>query len=158
MLSDTSKLKRAIIVDIDGTICDTAHRVHFVRNEEGKKDWKSFYEAMDGDLPRMEVVEEVGGLYKSGIEVILVSGRPEEYRERTLAWALKHDLPFIPAQLFMRKDGDYRADTIVKQEIYDEFIKDRYNIHMAFDDRPAVIRMWESNGITVKDVGDGQEF
>jgi len=40
-------VKKAIIVDIDGTLADVEHRVHHVQNEP--KDWKSFNENMEHD-------------------------------------------------------------------------------------------------------------
>ena len=59
----------------------------------------------------------------------------------------------------MRKDGDYRKDTIVKGEMYDQMLADGYEPTMVFDDRPSVLRMWrEIDGLKVIDVGDGLEF
>lgn len=148
----------AIIVDIDGTLCDTEHRVHFLRGK--KKDWMAFYAASDLDKPRYDVIAQVQKYYDEGYQIILVSGRPEEYRGKTKDWfgRLESGPPFANCELFMRKDGDYRADTITKKEIFDEHIKDKYSVACAFDDRPAVIRMWEENGIEVIDVGEGIEF
>lgn len=57
----------------------------------------------------------------------------------------------------MRKAGDKRDDTIVKQEIYDAYFKGR-NIVEVIDDRPSVIRMLQANGLNVRDVGNGEEF
>ena len=45
----------------------------------------------------------------------------------------------------MRENGDYRSDDIVKQEILD-LCFDKDNIELVIDDRPRVVRMWESNG------------
>ena len=59
----------------------------------------------------------------------------------------------------MRKTGDYRKDTVVKGEMYDQMLADGYEPSMVFDDRPSVIRMWrELGGLTVIDVGQGLEF
>ncbi|MDP6730468.1 MAG: tyrosine-type recombinase/integrase, partial [SAR324 cluster bacterium] len=48
-LSRRPKKQPAAIVDIDGTISDPAHRLHFVKT--GKKDWKAFFEAIPNDPP-----------------------------------------------------------------------------------------------------------
>ena len=45
-------------------------------------------------------------------------------------------------ELYMRKTDDVRRDSIIKEELYNEHIKDKYNVNMVFDDRPQVIRMW----------------
>ena len=59
----------------------------------------------------------------------------------------------------MRKEGDYRSDTIVKEEMYNQMLVDGYKPTMVFDDRPSVLRMWRELGsLTVIDVGLGVEF
>ena len=35
--------QKAIIVDIDGTIGDLSHRLHHIKNPEGKKDFDKFH-------------------------------------------------------------------------------------------------------------------
>ena len=35
--------KQIIICDIDGTIANLQHRLHYIRNPEGTKDWDSFH-------------------------------------------------------------------------------------------------------------------
>lgn len=41
--------QKAIIVDLDGTLCNAEHRKHYV--EAKKKDWKSFYNGIAQDKP-----------------------------------------------------------------------------------------------------------
>jgi len=57
----------------------------------------------------------------------------------------------------MRRSGDSRDDTIVKEQIYNTYLKDM-NVTLVIDDRPKVIRMWESLGLEVLDVGNQVEF
>ena len=71
--------------------------------------------------------------------------------------ALKLELGYIIMELIMkkllmRKTGDKRRDTEVKEEIYNEFIKDKYNVLTVFDDRPCVVRMWKRLNLMVCDV------
>lgn len=156
-MEETKTKIPAVIVDLDGTICETEHRVQkFMRGK--KKDWKGFYEAMDLDEPRHDVVKRVEEFMEMGFTILLVSGRPEEYRARTQKWFADKGLGFETLPLFMRKTGDFRPDTIIKKEILDEHIRDKYEINCAIDDRPSVIRMWGENGISVIDVGLGEEF
>jgi hypothetical protein len=55
----------------------------------------------------------------------------------------------------MRADGDSRGDVIVKKEIYDLFIKGKYNVMLAIDDRKKVCRFWrEDLGIPVLQLDD----
>lgn len=147
-----SRTQKDVIVDIDGTLADCAHRQHFIRGK--RKKWKKFFEAASKDRPRIDVVTQVRELAKRH-SIRLVSGRPEEYRQQTLEWLDHYRIPF--ESLHMRENGDYRSDDIVKQEILD-LCFDKDNIELVIDDRPRVVRMWESNGLKVLDVGDGVEF
>jgi hypothetical protein len=42
-----NNIKKVIICDLNGTLCNIDHRRHFV--EEEPQDWKSFYEAIEDD-------------------------------------------------------------------------------------------------------------
>jgi uncharacterized HAD superfamily protein len=141
-----------IIVDIDGTLADCAHRLHLVRGK--RKRWGKFFTAASQDKPRAEVLAHVRELAKQH-NIHLVTGRPEEYRQQTLKWLAHYRVPFD--SLYMRESGDYRPDDVVKQEILD-LCFDKGQIELVIDDRPRVVRMWRSNGLRVLDVGDGVEF
>ena len=147
-----SQTQKDIIVDIDGTLADCSHRRRFIRGR--RKKWKKFFDAASKDRPRIDVVARVRELANHH-RIHLVSGRPEEYRRQTLEWLGHYRIPF--ESLHMREDGDYRPDDVVKQEILDHCF-DKDNIELVIDDRPRVVRMWESNGLKVLDVGDGVEF
>ena len=47
----------------------------------------------------------------------------------------------------MRKKGDHRKDSIVKKELYEEHIKNRYEVLCVFDDRNQVVDMWREEGL-----------
>jgi uncharacterized HAD superfamily protein len=147
-----SKTQKDVIVDIDGTLADCSHRLRFIRGR--RKKWGKFFEAASQDRPRIDVVAQVRELAKRH-KIHLVSGRPEEYRQQTLNWLARYRIPF--ESLYMRESGDYRPDDVVKQEILD-LCFDKDNIELVIDDRPRVVRMWQSNGLKVLDVGDGVEF
>jgi hypothetical protein len=51
----------------------------------------------------------------------------------------------------MRELGDSRPDAVVKQEMYEEYIKDKYNVLAVFDDRPSVVAFWRDLGLYVFD-------
>jgi hypothetical protein len=56
--------------------------------------------------------------------------------------------------LLMRKDGDFRADHIVKQEILDKHI-DKERVLFVLDDRQQVVDMWRRNGLVCFQVAEG---
>lgn len=145
--------RKDIICDIDGTLCDISDRLHLVKSN-AKKDWAAFFRNIPFDKPRMEIIEKVQELSKS-YNIVLVSGRPEDYKAQTIEWMKTYGVPY--ETLIMRKSGDFRADDIVKQEILDAYF-DKSQIELVIDDRPRVIRMWQANGLKVEDVGKGVEF
>jgi len=92
-----------------------------------------------------------------GHTILFVSGRGSEYRKETEAW-LADRLLNRQYALFMRGFQDRRDDTIVKQELYEKYIKPYFNVEAVYDDRPKVVRMWRELGLTVFDCGNGVEF
>lgn len=150
------KVERDVVVcDIDGTIADIKHRLHYVKGE--KKDWKGFFGEMDKDTVRTDVFEILEKHRANGADVIFVTARPEDYKEVTVEWLLKNKLLRDDTLMFMRRSGDTRDDTIVKKQIYDKYLANM-NIIQVIDDRPKVIRMWMQEGLPVLDVGDKVEF
>ena len=144
--------KATVVVDIDGTLADIGHRRHHI--EGRRKKWGKFFKEMDRDLPIPEVAAKVRALSQDHT-IILVTGRPDDYREVTELWLKQHKIPY--QELYMRRAGDFRPDDIVKQEILDRHLK-KEEIKLVIEDTPRVIRMWRRNGLEVEDVGDGMEF
>lgn len=147
-------LNNIVVVDIDGTVADCKHRQHHVRKDP--KDWKAFFSEMGSDSPRDEVFAEAESLAEDEEAVIVfVTARPEDYRGITERWLQDNNMPYT--HMLMRRSGDKRPDTEVKQDILNTYLK-QYNIVQVFDDRPSVIQMWRDNGLEVTDVGEGIDF
>lgn len=148
------EMKNIVVVDIDGTVADVTHRLKYVKQDP--KDWKSFFSQMSFDTPRMDVYNKASDLaVANDAEIVFVSARPEDYRDKTQDWLYEHGMDYM--HLLMRPRNDKRPDTEVKQNIYNKFLAN-YNVIKVFDDRPSVVRMWESLDLDVEDVGSGKEF
>lgn len=146
------------LIDIDGTIADITHRLHFVKPGKGhKKDWKGFFESMDEDEVREDVKAQVMKFFNDGKTIIFMSGRPEKYREFTQRWLARNFLN-IYYTIIMRKSTDKRQDDETKRDLFNEYFPDKSVIHVVFDDRPRVIKVWRELGLNVVDVGKGVEF
>lgn len=95
-------------------------------------------------------------------KIFFFSGRMEKFREPTKNFLLNKcwiDVENDPLyELHMRKDDDFAADEIIKEEMYKNNIEGKYNVLFVFDDRPKVIRMWKKIGLPVFNVGSGREF
>lgn len=136
-----------IICDLDGTLCNVGHRRHFIE----KKDWKSFYENIPYDQPNQWCLNILKRFQKE--EILFVTGRPEEYRQHTTDWLKRIGYDGIP--VFMRPSGDYRKDSEIKTEIYNEQIKPKYQISFCIDDRTQVVRAWRALGLICLQCDDG---
>lgn len=135
--------RKGIIVDLDGTLCDTLHRQHFMTGE--KKNWPAFYDALTEDRPNYWCLDLTRIYWDAGVDIIFVSGRPDDYRAQTEVWLIRHC--HFYDQLLMRKSGDYRKDSIVKAEIYREHIEPYFEIKFCIDDRQQVVDMWRELGL-----------
>jgi len=150
-------MTKSIIVDIDGTLSNPNHRRHLVEGED--KDWEKFFSKVDED-PINEWCKTLVTSIKCSmyqpveIKVILVTGRPEISKDgvnvyrKTVEWLDEHNLGNMYDELVMRPKGDFRKDTVVKQEILDEQLPDADSILFAVDDRKDIAKMWRENGIT----------
>jgi len=142
-------MSKAIIVDIDGTLSDPNHRRHLVEGED--KDWEKFFSKVDED-PINEWCKEVIERFKEDYIIYLVTGRPEKSKDgisvnrKTRDWLFANNIHFD--DIVMREHGDFRKDTVVKQEILDEKLPEPEDILFAIDDREDIAEMWRENGIT----------
>lgn len=136
--------KDCIVVDLDGTLCQIDHRLHFVRGE-GKKNWKAFFEALKDDTPNFWCQSIITGV-KDIYDIVLCSGRTDNYEQLTMNWLSNWGIDYN--ELFMRKRNDFRPDYIVKEVILDFEILTRYKPYFFIDDRSSVVKMWRSRGFT----------
>lgn len=142
-----------IIVDIDGTLADIAHRLHFIRSE-GKPDWDSFFDACGSDEPITPVVALTACLSARPNTVIYCSGRTERVRNTTESWLKRVGL--WPKHLYMRADGDHRPDDIIKRELLARIRADGFDPVLAIDDRKRVVDMWRAEGLICAQVAEGE--
>lgn len=135
----------AILCDIDGTVA-----LHGDRNPY---DTSRYHE----DQPNTPVIEAVRRERDAGLEIVFCSGRSAAFFDITAKWILDNVFPERETgfSLHMRKVGDVRNDAIVKNELFDEHIRDRYDVRRIYDDRDRVVAMWRSLGLTVLQCADG---
>lgn len=86
-------------------------------------------------------------------KVIIFSGRNGDSREETRKWLLDHQVSYD--NLIMRSEGDVRKDSVIKQEMFDQYVKDKYNVWFIVDDRDQVVKMWRDMGLVCLQVNYG---
>lgn len=140
-LLQNKDLPKTIICDLDGTLA--------------KIEGRSPYDASNCEFDALNesVASIVKSYYKNDYKILLVSGRQSQHREQTERWLKKYEINYHA--LIMRETSDMRKDSIVKKEIFDNHIKDKYYIEFILDDRNQVVDMWRELGLTCLQVDYG---
>lgn len=133
IIEENTELPPAYIFDIDGTLA-------LITNRSPYDDILAI-----NDRINPMVVKLLHKLSKD-FTIIIVTGRQDRALQVTKEWLNLHNIPYN--HLYMRATGDNRNDNIVKEEIYENNIRDKYSIWGVFDDRNSVVDMWRSKGLT----------
>lgn len=133
-------LPPAIIVDVDGTLAHMKDRSPF--------DWDRVGEDKCDDI-----IKGIVNAYDNLGTIIVMSGRDSCCRDITIKWL--NDNNIVWDTLLMREEGDFRKDSIVKRELFDNNIKDKYYIEYVLDDRNSVCDMWRDMGLKCLQVAPG---
>lgn len=143
--------RRAIIVDLDGTLCEKDWRQHLY--DATPRDWDKINAAAEFDQPAEWCMEILKLFAMQNYKIIFLTGRAatKHSQEVTEKWLMMHVGPGVDYSLIMRPDNDHRDDTAVKAEIYRRDIAPMYDVLFAVDDRQTVVQMWRDLGVTCLD-------
>jgi acid phosphatase class B len=142
---------KVIVFDIDGTLADVTHRRQFVATKP--KNWPAWNAGMIRDTVHEDIAEMLKLFASQGYQIVLCSGRGNETREVTTKWLNDNSIPFN--QLFMRRAGDYRQDSIVKVELLQQIRQWHGEPFIWFDDRQQVVDAIRAEGVRVMQVAPG---
>ena len=120
-------LPDAIIVDIDWTVA-------FKSDER----WIHDYDKVSLDIPNMPLIKMLP-MFKNlcPVTIFFITGRSATCRKETISWFKCNSV--IYDFLFMRLKWDKRCDTVVKWEIYEANVLEKYNVLAVFEDRNRVV-------------------
>jgi phosphoglycolate phosphatase-like HAD superfamily hydrolase len=136
-------MKRAVIFDVDGTLCDVRSIRHLLR---ASNNFHAFHMASIDCPPHQWVVDAAREVHAAGDAVLIVTARDWKYRNLTAFWLAMHDVP--SDAMWMRRSGDPRPDHLVKADILKQIRRSFDPVH-AYDDRPTVCDLWKRNRIPV---------
>lgn len=157
VIKQNEKLPEAIIVDIDGTCAHMWNRGSFEWDKVGE------------DFHDIEIFHIIKDNWLRGRRIIFLSGRDSCCYTKTRCWLTNHLCKYIDNNilseyasknngsydLYMRKEGDMRKDSIVKEELFNEHIRDKYNVKLVLDDRPQImIDLWHKLNLKVLQCGN----
>ena len=143
-----------IVFDLDGTIANVDDRRKAADEAQApypsniRQAWWTAWQAPENilklDVPNELVVSVLRDWRERGKRIVIVSARNDKNRAVTEQWLAKYGIHYDA--LYMRKDGDYRRDSVFKQELLDNVVG-RVLIERVYDDRNQVVDMWRANGI-----------
>lgn len=142
---------RTVISDLDGTLADIDHRLHWIHRDE--PDWTAFFLACGDDAPIANTITVLRTLHAAGYEVVIASGRGEVARDATIEWLARHDVPWD--RLLLRRSDDARHDDEVKTEMVRENDLAPERTLVVLEDRASVVQTWRRLGFHVFQVADG---
>jgi hypothetical protein len=166
-----------IICDVDGTLMNVEKRASYAKkykkDTDRIMDWDIFLDPtvmLEYDTPNRDVVGVIKSLFnetKRGIytvaedvtnddyinNIIITSARNERHRDVTMTQLENAGVEWDA--MYLRDDGDFRPDDIVKAELLGKIRADGYDPTIAFDDRNQVVNKWRELGINCYQVRKG---
>lgn len=134
----------AIIMDLDGTLCDGREYLHLGDH--------AYHEAATSVAPvNPEMKRACVEASNAGTMVVILTGRSVVWQSDGVQWLIGHDVPFHVFE--SRPRGDYRPNAEFKREVAMR-LRRRYDILRAYDDDPRNILMFRDLGIDTVLVGD----
>ena len=142
--------KEAIIFDLDGTIANISHRVHYLKGYENpdgswnkKANWNKFHNSISDDIVVKPIKFMLNHLYSNFIDIIILTGRNDSVKKNTVKWLRDNEVSYD--HLIMRPKNDHRSDTVFKLEQLKKLEKN-FKIHFIVEDRNRVVKMWRDEG------------
>ena len=138
-----------VIMDLDGVICDNSHRAHLAPPHDQRhinKAWHPFVAACVDDA----VIHAGVMLYKAlsaFFPVVIITSRQVKFETITANWFrpnVDHD---GAGKILYRPNGMSSTPAEYKRWRLHNLIRDGYTIAMAIDDDPAVIAMYQEEGV-----------
>lgn len=139
---------RYVIVDLDGTLFNDHHRVRLAINN----DFASYHEAFEGDTINDSLLENMH-LYSQypNNRIIILTGRPDAYRARTVAQLAAYDVPYHhlmmkPADKTTVPGSEWKVSVLQNKKILPAFHKGLCEI-VAYDNDVDIVAAYQKQGI-----------
>ena len=141
-----------IVFDLDGTLADCTHRLHWIDRKE--KNWGKFFSACNMDKPIQATIRLLFELERQGNIIEIWSGRSAVVLEATQTW-LGNNLINQNLLKHMRPEHERCDDHLLKKRWLDDARATGGDVEIAFEDRARVVQMWRENSVTCYQVADG---
>jgi uncharacterized HAD superfamily protein len=126
--------RKAIVCDIDGTICSQEERKKYSIEKDGKTNWDKYFseELLIKDKLNKRLNDRLKKYKKRGYVIIFLTGRRENLRRITISWFLKNDV-FADFLIMREQIGEYDNVEDYKTKKLNQ-IKQDFEVDFAFED------------------------
>lgn len=120
------------LFDLDHTITNATWR-DILMPPHGS--WDEYHDALGNDKPHENVCQMIRGLSQSGISCLGITMRPEKWRQPSVQWLMRHDVPL--SWILMREPSDYAPAVESKLALIEKHFTEsqRRDILFFADDR-----------------------
>lgn len=146
LVPNNPKLENVIICDIDATLS---------LNLKGRPFYgEGCAEGIADDI----VIEPIANILRTmskNNKILIVTGREgtPEIIEATKNWLINNNIPYD--SIYLRPVKDYSPGAECKKEIYNNYIKGKYNVSFVLEDNKKCVNMWRSEGLICLQPNDG---
>lgn len=137
-------MNKAVIFDMDGTLANVSGIRHYLIPKDHRKDFDTFHRESVNVPAHSEVVNAAQVAHLLGLSVVVVTARKHMWRHQTAWWLALHNVP--SDALYMRGNHDQRKDYEVKRDILRQ-VRAHFDPIHSWDDNPAIVRLWDEEGI-----------
>lgn len=136
------------IFDLDNCISNDSWRKDIIdfKNEAAHNErWHEYHSL--SNLDKYENSHMVDQEADEDNKIVIITGRPERYRNQTIGWLNAHSINYF--SLLMRDNKDKRSSVEVKKALVKAFIIDNHpvDVQVAYDDRQDIVDMYKEIGI-----------
>lgn len=136
-----------ILMDLDGVICDNSHRAHLAPPESERhinKAWHKFVAACVDDTPipaGVMMFKALNQLYP----ITIITSRQQQFATPTIRWF--EQCVGSNGNMLFRPDDMTLPPAEYKRWRLKNLIRNGYEIAFAVDDDPAVVAMYQDEGV-----------
>jgi FMN phosphatase YigB (HAD superfamily) len=131
-----------VLFDIDNTLADMDHRLHYMERET--VDWDEFEDQCIYDQPIMSTIIAAQALRALGKQVWCWTGRRERIRSQTEVWLRNNGVPF--EQLLMKPTSEETPTELLKLRWLQQGPVPSDRVICAYDDDPQVVKVLREQG------------
>jgi len=134
-----------VVCDLDGTLCNVAHRVAFAQQSQ----WDEFHRQSPNDTPHVDVWWTLRALRAYQTMLLFLTGCSDTYRPQREHWLMTQaGFRREEYHLLMRPSGNHLSDVELKPLLLDAFLTNnkQYRLLFVMEDRDRVVARWREIG------------